>query len=113
MDWYRSGNWGPLPYKIQALENSLFHHKFRKTTHQVTSSSRQRTRGRRVMSSSQILLKTPVQRGLMHVKYVEAQMSLRWGGVEIRRGMCQLSSRPRHLTMVQNDEIHREKPSFS
>ncbi|GFX89770.1 hypothetical protein TNCV_3712021 [Trichonephila clavipes] len=47
--------------------------------------------------------------GSMHVKSVDAQTSSRWCGVEVRRGGC----RPRHLTMVQNYEVHRLKPSSS
>ncbi|GFY16398.1 hypothetical protein TNCV_2350411 [Trichonephila clavipes] len=39
------------------------------------------------------------------------QTSSRWCGS--RRGGCQLRCRPRHLTMVQNDEVHRQKPSCS
>ncbi|GFY32469.1 uncharacterized protein TNCV_3559771 [Trichonephila clavipes] len=34
-------------------------------------------------------------------------------GVAIRRGVCQLRCRPRHLTMVQNYVVRREKPSCS
>ncbi|GFU12255.1 hypothetical protein TNCV_4600541 [Trichonephila clavipes] len=48
-------------------------------------------------------------RGTMYVKSVEAQTSFRWCGVEVRRGECQLRCRPRHLTMVQNDEVSHQK----
>ncbi|GFT00090.1 uncharacterized protein TNCV_1672281 [Trichonephila clavipes] len=40
-----------------------------------------------------------------------AQASSRWCGVVVRRGMCQLRCRPRHLSMVQNDVVRRQKPS--
>ncbi|GFT28725.1 hypothetical protein TNCV_3584611 [Trichonephila clavipes] len=43
----------------------------------------------------------------MHVKYVEAQMSTHWCGVEVRRGEYQLKCRPRHLIMAQNYENYR------
>ncbi|GFX23484.1 hypothetical protein TNCV_3769601 [Trichonephila clavipes] len=45
----------------------------------------------------------------MHLKSVEAQMSSRWYSVEVKRGGCQLRCRPRHLTMVQNYEVRRQK----
>ncbi|GFV49087.1 uncharacterized protein TNCV_236211 [Trichonephila clavipes] len=41
-----------------------------------------------------------------------AQMSSRWCGVVVWRGKCRLRCRPRHLTMFQNDEVRRQKPSF-
>ncbi|GFX56679.1 hypothetical protein TNCV_494271 [Trichonephila clavipes] len=47
----------------------------------------------------------------MHVKSVEAQTCCRWYDVEVRKGKCQLRCRPRHLTMVQNYEVRRQKPS--
>ncbi|GFT24435.1 uncharacterized protein TNCV_3252631 [Trichonephila clavipes] len=37
----------------------------------------------------------------------------RWCGVVVRRGGCQLRCRPRHLTMVQNYVVRRQKPSCS
>ncbi|GFT95887.1 uncharacterized protein TNCV_312261 [Trichonephila clavipes] len=40
-----------------------------------------------------------------------AQTSSRWCGVVVRRGGCHLRCRPRHLTMVQNYEVRRQKPS--
>ncbi|GFT78082.1 hypothetical protein TNCV_2820781 [Trichonephila clavipes] len=40
------------------------------------------------------------------IEYAEAQTSSRWCGIEVRRGECQ--PRCRHLTMVQNDEIHHQ-----
>ncbi|GFW08142.1 hypothetical protein TNCV_2979091 [Trichonephila clavipes] len=38
---------------------------------------------------------------------------LRWCGVVVRREGCQLRSRPRHLTMVQNYVVCRQKLSCS
>ncbi|GFY23986.1 hypothetical protein TNCV_4896671 [Trichonephila clavipes] len=38
-----------------------------------------------------------------------AQASFRW--VVVRREGCQLRFRPRHLIMVQNYEVRRQKPS--
>ncbi|GFX78296.1 uncharacterized protein TNCV_5136431 [Trichonephila clavipes] len=46
-------------------------------------------------------------RGAMHVKSVESSM---WCG---RRGGCRLMYRPRHLTMVQNYVIRRQKLSYA
>ncbi|GFU86052.1 uncharacterized protein TNCV_636811, partial [Trichonephila clavipes] len=37
-----------------------------------------------------------------------AETSSRWCGVVVRRG-CQLRCRPRHLTMVQNYVVRRQK----
>ncbi|GFX05775.1 hypothetical protein TNCV_5089651 [Trichonephila clavipes] len=51
--------------------------------------------------------------GAMHVKCVQEETSSRWCGVVVRRGGCQLRCCPRHLTMVQNDEVRRQKPSSS
>ncbi|GFW93658.1 uncharacterized protein TNCV_4541871 [Trichonephila clavipes] len=42
-----------------------------------------------------------------------AETSSRWCGVVVRRGGCQLRCRPRHLTMVQNYVVRRQKPSCS
>ncbi|GFV69216.1 transposable element Tcb2 transposase [Trichonephila clavipes] len=42
-----------------------------------------------------------------------AQTSSRWCGVVVRRERYQLRSRPRHLTMVKNYEVCRQKPSRS
>ncbi|GFV10239.1 uncharacterized protein TNCV_3661911 [Trichonephila clavipes] len=42
-----------------------------------------------------------------------AQTSSRWCDVVVRRGGCQLRCQPRQLTMVQNDEDRRQKPSCS
>ncbi|GFV35591.1 uncharacterized protein TNCV_3473621 [Trichonephila clavipes] len=42
-----------------------------------------------------------------------AETSSRWCGVVVRRGWCQLRCRPRHLTMVQNYVVRRQKPSCS
>ncbi|GBM82009.1 hypothetical protein AVEN_51854-1 [Araneus ventricosus] len=45
--------------------------------------------------------------GIIHVKsYVGGQTSSRWCGSEVRRGVCQLKCRPRHLTQFQNYEVH-------
>ncbi|GFV84535.1 uncharacterized protein TNCV_2481491 [Trichonephila clavipes] len=42
-----------------------------------------------------------------------AETSSRWCGVVVRRGRCQLRCRPRHLTMVQDYVVRRQKPSCS
>ncbi|GFX80965.1 hypothetical protein TNCV_1909581 [Trichonephila clavipes] len=53
----------------------------------------------------------PQCRGVMQVKSVEAQMPFRWYGVEVRRWGA--SSSVRHLTMVHNYGVHRQKPPKS
>ncbi|GFX43464.1 uncharacterized protein TNCV_4874841 [Trichonephila clavipes] len=42
-----------------------------------------------------------------------AETPSRWCGVVVRRGGGQLRCRPRHLTMVQNYVVRRQKPSCS
>ncbi|GFV05174.1 hypothetical protein TNCV_223871 [Trichonephila clavipes] len=53
--------------------------------------------------------KDPPCRGAMHVKSVESSNVLPWCSVVVRRGGCQLRCRVRQLTMVQNDEVRRQK----
>ncbi|GFU85325.1 uncharacterized protein TNCV_2386301 [Trichonephila clavipes] len=69
--------------------------------------------GWRVMSSSPVPLQTHRVEERCTLNLSRAQRSSRWCGVEARRGSCQLRCRPRHLTMVQNDELRRQKPSCS
>ncbi|GFX39103.1 hypothetical protein TNCV_359171 [Trichonephila clavipes] len=52
-------------------------------------------------------------RGTMHVKSAEAQKFFSWCGVEVSRRWCQLRCHFRQLTMVQNYEVRRQKPSRS
>ncbi|GFV51019.1 hypothetical protein TNCV_114131 [Trichonephila clavipes] len=52
----------------------------------------------------------PLLREAMHVESVE---SLCWCGMVVRRDGCQLKSHSRHLTMVQNFEVRRQKLSKS
>ncbi|GFX22600.1 hypothetical protein TNCV_2993351 [Trichonephila clavipes] len=47
--------------------------------------------------------------GAIHVKSVES--SIRWYGVEARREGYHLRCHPCHLTVVQNDEVRRQKHS--
>ncbi|GFW92564.1 hypothetical protein TNCV_518811 [Trichonephila clavipes] len=65
----------------------------------------------RVMSSSLALLKTRrvVERCTLNI--LRAQTFSRLCGVEARRRGWQLRCRPRHLTMAQNYEVHRQKSS--
>ncbi|GFY02754.1 uncharacterized protein TNCV_3506341 [Trichonephila clavipes] len=42
-----------------------------------------------------------------------AETSSRWCGVVVRREKCQLRCHPRHLTMVPNYVVRRQKPSCS
>ncbi|GFV75591.1 uncharacterized protein TNCV_2240401 [Trichonephila clavipes] len=66
-----------------------------------------------VTGSSPVPLKTRRvgQRCMLNLS--RAETSSRWCGVVVRRGGCQLRCRPRHLTMVQNYVVSRQKPSCS
>ncbi|GFV67691.1 uncharacterized protein TNCV_4623711 [Trichonephila clavipes] len=64
-------------------------------------------------SSSPVSLKTLHAGEQWTLNLSRAQTSSRWCGMVARRRGCQLRYRPRHLTMVQNYEIRRQKPSFS
>ncbi|GFU00638.1 hypothetical protein TNCV_4818051 [Trichonephila clavipes] len=51
--------------------------------------------------------------GRSTLNLLRAQTSSPWWGVIVRRGGRQLRCRPHHLTMVQNYEVRRQKPSSS
>ncbi|GFV71177.1 uncharacterized protein TNCV_410601 [Trichonephila clavipes] len=74
---------------------------------------RYRTMACLVTSSSQVPLKTRRVGQRCTLNLSRAETSSRWCGVVVRRGECQLRFRPRHLTMVQNDVVRRQKPSCS
>ncbi|GFX54615.1 uncharacterized protein TNCV_793011 [Trichonephila clavipes] len=65
--------------------------------------------GRHVMSSSPV----PPKTRLVGENLSRAQTFFRWYGVVVRREKCQLRCLPRHLTMAQNYEVPRQKPSCS
>ncbi|GFT86020.1 uncharacterized protein TNCV_3256551 [Trichonephila clavipes] len=65
-----------------------------------------------LMSSSPVPLKTRRVGQRCTLNLSRAQSSSRWYGVELGEGV-QLRCRPRHLTMVQNYVIRRQKPSCS
>ncbi|GFU12730.1 uncharacterized protein TNCV_54701 [Trichonephila clavipes] len=67
--------------------------------------------GRYVMSSSPVPLKTRRVGQRCTLDLSTAETSSRWCGAVVRRGWCQLRRRPRHLTMVQNYVVRRQKPS--
>ncbi|GFU40603.1 uncharacterized protein TNCV_3229981 [Trichonephila clavipes] len=69
--------------------------------------------GRNVRSSSPVLLKARRVRQRCTLNLSRAETSSRWCGVVARRGGFQLRCRPRHLTMVQNYVVRRQKPSYS
>ncbi|GFY34133.1 uncharacterized protein TNCV_2504361 [Trichonephila clavipes] len=69
--------------------------------------------GWRVMSSSPVSLKTRRVEQRCTLNLSRAQTSSLWCDLVVRRGGCQLKCRPRHLTMVQNYEVHRQKPLCS
>ncbi|GFX89027.1 uncharacterized protein TNCV_2853271 [Trichonephila clavipes] len=66
-----------------------------------------------VTSSSPVPLKTRRVGKRCTLNLSRAETSSRWCGVVVRRGGCQLRCRPRHLTMVQNYVVRRQKPSCS
>ncbi|GFX20233.1 hypothetical protein TNCV_1437931 [Trichonephila clavipes] len=53
----------------------------------------------------------PPCKGAMFFKSVKSSNVSRWCGVVVRRRECQIRCRSRHLTMVRNDEVRRQKPS--
>ncbi|GFV81493.1 uncharacterized protein TNCV_52171 [Trichonephila clavipes] len=66
-----------------------------------------------VTGSSPVPLKTRRVGQRCTLNLSRAKTSSRWCGVVVRRGGCQLRCRPRHLTMVQNYVVRRQKPSCS
>ncbi|GFV13947.1 uncharacterized protein TNCV_524241 [Trichonephila clavipes] len=66
-----------------------------------------------VTGSSPVPLKTRLVGQRCTLSLSRAETSSRWCGVVVRRGGCQLRCRPRHLTMVQNYVVRRQKPSCS
>ncbi|GFW34958.1 uncharacterized protein TNCV_978961 [Trichonephila clavipes] len=66
-----------------------------------------------VTSSSPVPLKTRRVGQRCTLNLSRAETSSRWCGVVVRRGGCHLRCRPRHLTMVQNYVVLRQKPSCS
>ncbi|GFT19915.1 uncharacterized protein TNCV_4993461 [Trichonephila clavipes] len=66
-----------------------------------------------VTSSSPVPLKTRRVGQRCTLNLSRAETSSRWCGVVVRRWGCQLRCRPRHLTMVQNYVVRRQKPSCS
>ncbi|GFT47288.1 uncharacterized protein TNCV_3748921 [Trichonephila clavipes] len=68
--------------------------------------------GRHVMSSIPVPLKTRRVGQRCTLNLSRAETSSRWCGVGVRRG-CQLRCRPRHLTMVPNYVVRRQRPSCS
>ncbi|GFU75611.1 uncharacterized protein TNCV_2863261 [Trichonephila clavipes] len=66
-----------------------------------------------VMGSSPVPLKTHRVGQRCTLNLSRAETSSCWCGVVVRRGRCQLRCRPRHLTMVQNYVVRRQKPSCS
>ncbi|GFU67668.1 uncharacterized protein TNCV_1644171 [Trichonephila clavipes] len=76
----------------------------------VAEWSRYRNVAGLVTSSNPVQLKTRrvEERGMLNLS--RAQTSSRWCGVIVRRWWCQLRCHPRHLTMVQNYVVRRQKP---
>ncbi|GFW43598.1 uncharacterized protein TNCV_4769501 [Trichonephila clavipes] len=65
-----------------------------------------------ITSSSPVPLKTRRIGERCMLNLSRAETSSRWCGVVARRG-CRLRCHPRHLAMVQNDEVRRQMPSCS
>ncbi|GFW58534.1 uncharacterized protein TNCV_718341 [Trichonephila clavipes] len=70
-------------------------------------------RGWFVMSSSPVPIKTRRVEQRCTLNLSRSQTSSRWCGVVVRIGEYRIRCRPRHLTMVQNYEVRRQKPSCS
>ncbi|GFV67395.1 uncharacterized protein TNCV_4307661 [Trichonephila clavipes] len=66
-----------------------------------------------VTSSSPVPLKTRRVGQRCTLKLLRDETFSRWCGVVVRREGCQLRCHPRHLTMVQNYVVRRQKPSCS
>ncbi|GFS91301.1 transposable element Tcb2 transposase [Trichonephila clavipes] len=66
-----------------------------------------------VTGSSPVPLKTRRIGQRCTLNLSRAETSSRWCGVVVRRGGCQLRCHPRHLTMVRNYVVRRQKPSCS
>ncbi|GFU49772.1 uncharacterized protein TNCV_2930451 [Trichonephila clavipes] len=68
--------------------------------------------GRHAMSSCPVPLKTRRvgQRCTLNLSRAETRPPV---GVVVKRGGCLLRCRPRHLTVVQNYVVRRQKPSCS
>ncbi|GFV95702.1 uncharacterized protein TNCV_1727521 [Trichonephila clavipes] len=65
------------------------------------------------ISSNPVPLKTRRVGEQCTLNVSRAQTSSRWYGVVVRREGYQLKCCPRHLTMVQNDVVRRQKSSCS
>ncbi|GFV84190.1 uncharacterized protein TNCV_3038501 [Trichonephila clavipes] len=79
----------------------------------VAEGYRYRTVACFVTGSSPVPIKTRRVGQRCTLNLSRAETSSRWCGVVVRRGECQLRCRPRHLTMVQNYVVRRQKPSCS
>ncbi|GFT89802.1 uncharacterized protein TNCV_1665611 [Trichonephila clavipes] len=66
-----------------------------------------------VTSSSPVPPKTRRVGQRCKLNLSRAETSSRWCGVVVRIGGCQLRCRPRHLIMVQNYVVRRQKASCS
>ncbi|GFY17161.1 uncharacterized protein TNCV_1089371 [Trichonephila clavipes] len=88
--------------KLEALSS-----KFNSAT--VAWWSRHRIVACRVTSSSPLPPKTHREGQRCVLNLSRAETSSRWCGVVVKRGGCQLRCRPRHLTMVQNYVVRRQK----
>ncbi|GFS64984.1 uncharacterized protein TNCV_1584681 [Trichonephila clavipes] len=88
-------------------------HCFRANVAAVAEWYRYRTVACFVTGSSPVPLKTRRVGQRCTLNLSRAETSSRWCGVVVRRGGCQLRCRPRHLTMVQNYVVRRQKPSCS
>ncbi|GFW54086.1 uncharacterized protein TNCV_3828941 [Trichonephila clavipes] len=89
------------------------HLTLRQTLAAVAEWYRYRTVACFVTGSSPVPLKTRRVGQRCTLNLSRAETSSRWCGVVVRRGGCQLRCRPRHLTMVQNYVVRRQKPSCS
>ncbi|GFV56691.1 uncharacterized protein TNCV_4651871 [Trichonephila clavipes] len=71
------------------------------------------THGRHVISSSSLTIKINRVGQRRTLNLSRPETSSRWCGVVVRRGGCQLRCQTRHLTLVQNYVVRRQKPACS
>ncbi|PRD32939.1 UNVERIFIED_CONTAM: hypothetical protein NCL1_18943 [Trichonephila clavipes] len=104
---------GRHPAKVEVTEGSSSYPLREASSGRVAEWYRYRTVACFVTGSSPVPLKTRRVGQRCTLNLSRAETSSRWCGVVVKRGVCQLRCRPRHLTMVQNYVVRRQKPSCS
>ncbi|GFS96099.1 uncharacterized protein TNCV_3309171 [Trichonephila clavipes] len=114
MPWKRKSNLSQSSNKARTMKLARLNETFPQAeVATVAEWYRYRTVARLVTSSNPVPLKTRRVGQRCTLNLSRAEMSSRWFGLVVRKGGCQLRCRPRHLTMVQNYVVRRQKPSCS